>query len=98
MFYLSHVHKVEDPDHFFVLDSFQVEQGVGVRVPLEDASEERRAGAEDQLVRLDLAVLAGEGHVKKLFVTANGLERLSEAAAKLIPLEIERVGCAHFDV
>ena len=67
-----------------------------MRIFLEDAPEERRACSEDQFVRLDLAVLACERHVEKFFVTANGLESLSEAAAKLIPLEIERVGCAHF--
>ena len=96
--YLSHVHKIENPNHFFVFDSFQVEQGVCVRVLLKDVPEERRARAEYELVGLDLAVLACEGHVEKLFVTANGLDGLSETAAKLIPLEVERVGCAHFDV
>ena len=98
IFYLSHVHKVEYPNHFFVFDSFQVEQGVCVRVLLKDFPEERRARSENELVGLDLAVLECEGHVEKLFVTANGLDGLGETAAKLIPLEVERVGCAHFDV
>ena len=71
---------------------------MGVRVLLEDVPEERRARSEDELVGLNLAVLTCEGHIEKLFVTANCLDGLGETAAKLIPLEVKRVGCAHFDV
>ena len=53
------IHEVENGDKVDVLDSFQVEKRVFMPVPFQDGPEEWGAGGEDNLVRLDLIVVAG---------------------------------------
>ena len=57
--HLAVVHEVENGDKVDVLDSFQVEKRVFMPVPFQDGPEEWGAGGEDDLVRLDLIVVAG---------------------------------------
>ena len=57
--HLAVVHEVEDGDKVDVLDSFQVEKRVFMSVPFQDGPEEWGARREDDLVRLDLIVVAG---------------------------------------
>jgi len=47
--HLAIVHEVEDLLEVAKLDTFQVEKWVGVRVPLQNSSEERRAGGNYHL-------------------------------------------------
>ena len=54
-------------------------------VPAEDGSEEWRTCGEYHFVRLDLLVVAGEGHVKEVFVLSEFSEGHADVAFKVIP-------------
>ncbi len=47
--HLPLIHKVEDGEQLLVLDTLQVEEGVLVRVPPQDLSEEWTAGRQNHL-------------------------------------------------
>ena len=66
--HLTVVHEVEDCGEIAELHAFQVQEGVGVGVASEHASEEGRAGREDDFVGLDLLIIAGQGHVEEVLV------------------------------
>ena len=68
-------------------DPFQVEEGVLVGVLLEYAPEEGGAGREDDLVRLDLAALAGQGHVEKVPIVAQIFEGVADVPLKVVPFQ-----------
>ena len=65
---------------------FEVDEGVLVRVQLEDLVKERTAGTDDHLVALDLfVILAGQGDVAELQVVVLPLEGLTGTLVKLFP-------------
>ena len=68
------VHEIQHSHQFLVLDAFQVEERMLVPIPPENCLEEGGAGGEDDLVRLQLVVLAGEGHVEEIFVLSKLFE------------------------
>ena len=66
--HLAVVHEVEDGDQVGVLDALQVEEGVLVPVAPQHRAEEGGAGREDDLVCLQLLIIAGQGDVEEIFV------------------------------
>ena len=62
------IHKVEDRHKVDVFDALQVQQWMFMTVSFQDSPEEGGAGGENNLVRLDLIVVTGQGDVKKVFV------------------------------
>ena len=72
--HLAVVHEVQHSHQFLVLDAFQVEQRVLVSVPPENCLEEGRAGGEDDLVRLQLVIFAGQGDIEEVLVLAKLFE------------------------
>ena len=58
-------------------------------------SEEGAAGGEDQLVGLDLLLLARQRHVEKIFIILEILQRGTHILLKLIPLETEGIRVGH---
>ena len=79
------VHEVQHRLQVAELDALEVEKGVCMGVLAEDSSEEWRACGEDHLVRLDLLVVAGECHVKEVFVLSEFSEGHTDVAFKVIP-------------
>jgi len=61
---LSMVHEAEDRLQVIELHPLEVEEGVLVRVLLQDGFEERRAGRQDELVCLDLPGATAQSDVK----------------------------------
>ena len=56
----------------------------------QDVPEEGGAGAEDDLVRLQLLlVITAQGHVEKVFVLAQLAKRDANVALKVVPPEAE---------
>ena len=68
------VHEIQHSHELLVLDTFQVQQGMLVPVPPEDCLEEGGAGGEDDLVCLQLVIVAGEGYVEEILVLAKFFE------------------------
>merc|ERR1712183_936699 len=66
--YLPVIHEVEHRHQVDILDTFEVEEGVGVWVLFQDTAKEGAAGREYNFVSLHLLVVAGEGHIKEVFV------------------------------
>ena len=64
-------------------------------VPSQHRAEEGGAGGQDHLVRLDLLILTGQGHVKEVFVLPQLTEGCGNVRLKIIPPETEFF-CSHF--
>ena len=69
--------------------TLQVEEGVGVGVPSEDAPEEGGAGREDDFMGLHLAVATGQGHIKEVLVVPQLPKGCGYVCLKVIPGEAE---------
>ena len=83
------IHEVEDRHQVFILDTFEVEEGVSVRVLFQDAAKEGAAGREYNFVRLHLLVVAGESHVKEVFVFPQLPECDADVCFKVVPSKAE---------
>ena len=79
-------------------DSFKVYQWIGVGVLGNNLLEERTAGAQYHLVRLDLPpVLTGEDHVGELRIVELLLESLARVLVELLPGQLVSLG-GHSDI
>ena len=85
------VHEIQHGHQLLVLDAFQVEQRMLVPVPPKNCLEEGGAGGEDDLVRLQLVVLAGEGHVEEILVLSKLLESWTYVRLEVIPPQTKLV-------
>ena len=63
---LAMVHEGDDGLKVSVGDALEIQERVSVGILLEDCSEERRAGGQDQFVCLDLLRATTEGAVKQV--------------------------------
>ena len=90
------VHEVQHRLQVYKLYTFQIEQRVVVRVLLENRSEERRAGRQDELVCLNLPGAAAEGAVKEFFVFSDFSKSDTDVAFKIIPPQTELLIGSHF--
>ena len=61
----------------------------------EDSPEERRAGRQDELVRLDLSVATGERHVEKILFIAYFAECDTNVALEIVPSETKLLRRPH---
>jgi len=89
------VHEVEDCLQVSELDPLQVKQGVLVRVLLENRSEERRTGRQDQLMCLDLPGATAQGAVKEVLFLPDVPEGHTDVALKIIPSQTELLCGSH---
>ena len=64
-------------------------------VSLEQSLEERRTGRENELVSLNLLILASDCHVEKILVLPQLFESLTDVFLKVIPLETKLIPRAH---
>ena len=94
--HLPVIHEVEHSLEVGVTDPLHVEERMLVRVPPENVLEERTAGGEDDFVSVDLFIIAGQGHIKEIFVFSQLSERSADVRLKIIPFETKLVG-AHLD-
>ena len=60
-----------------------------MRILSQDISEERGAGGEDDFVGGHLAVLAGKGHIKEVFLLPKFPERNADVGFKVVPSQAE---------
>ena len=60
-----------------------------MRIPPENFSEEWAAGSDDDLMGLQLRVVTGEGHIKKIFLLPQVPEGGAHVGFKIIPTEAE---------
>ena len=73
---------------------FEVDEGMLVRVLLEDLIEERTAGTDDHLVTFDLfIILTGQGHITELRAVVLPFEGLTGALVKLFPDQFVALRC-----
>ena len=86
---LALVHEGEDRLEVGVADALHVEEGVLVGVPPEHGAEEGAAGGEDDLVRLDLLLLARQGHVEQVLVVPQLPKGGADVGLEVIPLQAE---------
>ena len=68
-------------------DALQVEEGVLVRVLLQHGPKEGRAGAKDQLVRLDLLVAHRERQVEEVRLFAKLAKGFAEVRFEVVPAQ-----------
>ena len=88
---LSLVDVVQHKPETFRVHSTEVEQRMGVRVPLEDWFEEWTGGCQDQLVSWYLClVITDQGHVVEIFLSSQNSEGLRNNGLKVCSLQ------AHF--
>ena len=83
------VHEVQHGLNVPEADALQVEQRMLVGVLPQHASEEGAAGGEDDLVGLDLVILACQGHVKEVSVVSQFTKSNAHVTFKIIPLQAE---------
>ena len=81
------IHEVEDCLQVNELHPLEVEERVLVRVLLENGSEERRAGRQDELVSLDLSGATAKSAVKEVLLLPDLPEGHTDVALKIIPTE-----------
>ena len=93
---LPMIHEVEDCLQVNELHPLEVEERVLVRVLLENGSEERRAGRQDELVCLDLSGATAESAVKEVFLLPDLPEGHTDVALKIIPTETKLLIGTHF--
>ena len=91
------VHEVEYNLQVSELHPLEVEERVLVRVLLENGSEERRAGRQDELVCLDLSGATAKSAVKEVLLLPDLPEGQANVALKIIPTETELFICPHDD-
>ena len=94
--HLAVVHEVEDGQEVGVLHPPQVEEGVGVGVPLQNGPEEGRAGREDHLVGLDLLIVTCQGHIEEVFVFSQLSESSANICLEVVPPQT-KLFTSHFD-
>ena len=92
----SVVHEVQHRLNVPEADALQVEQRMLVGVLPQHASEEGAAGGEDDLVGLDLVILACQGHVKEVSVVSQFTKSNAHVTFKIIPLQAELFWWPHF--
>ena len=80
---------------YLVFNSLQVEERVLMRVPPQNFSEEGAAGSDDDLVGLQLRILTGESHIKKIFLFPQVPESCAHVGFKVIPAEAEFLRGSH---
>ena len=68
-----------------------------MRVLLENGSEERRAGRQDELVCLDLSGATAKSAVKEVLLLPDLPEGQANVALKIIPTETKLFICPHDD-
>ena len=86
---LAVVHEVENCGEVVECHTLEVEERVGVGIVPEDCSEEWRAGREDDLVGLDLAITDRQGAVEEVFLLPDFAESDADVALKVIPPKAE---------
>ena len=90
------VHELKNCLQVSELYPLQVKQGVLVRVLLENRSEERRTGRQDQLVCLDLPGATAQGAVEEVLLLPDFLEGYTYVPLEIIPTQTELLIVTHF--
>ena len=93
--HLPMIHEVEHCHQVDILDTFEVEEGVGVRVLFQDTPKERGASREYNFVCLHLLVITGQGHIKEVFVLSQLPKGNADVCFKVVPSQAELLAC-HF--
>jgi len=89
------IHEVEYGLQVSELYPLEVEKRVLVRVLLENGSEERRAGRQDELVCLDLSGATAESAVKEVLLLPDLPEGHTDVALKIIPAKTKLLTGTH---
>ena len=82
---LSMVDVVQHSLHIRSLDALEVDQGMAVRILLQNPLEERGAGSQDHLVSLNLIVSAGKSHVSEVLLLLELVEGVADVHLEVIP-------------
>ena len=83
------IHEVENRLEISELNTFEIQKGMGVRVPAEDGSEEGRAGGEDDFMSLNLLIITCQGHIEEVFVLPQLTKSHTDIVLKVIPAQAE---------
>ena len=81
--------------HIRSLDALEVDQGMAVRILLQNPLEKRRAGSQDHLVSLNLIVVAGKSHVSEVLLLLELVEGVADVHLEVIPAQTKLITGTH---
>jgi len=82
---LAMVDEVKDGDKVGILDPFEVEEWMFMTISPKYCSEEWGAGRQDDLVSLDLVLVASEGDIEKVLVFTQFSKSATDVGFKVVP-------------
>ena len=81
--------------HIRRLDALEVDQGMTVRILLQNPLEERGAGSQDHLVSLNLTVTADKSHIGEVLLLLEVVKCIADVHLEVIPAQTKLITGTH---